>query len=124
MTLYGLITLQAGRTIDVSVTIQGVTIASSDVIRVKIGQIGATPALEVTSIAATANGSIATFSAGASTATVRLAQGDTAALTPACYDMEVLVVDDSETAPANAVKHSINYVLVVLSSHSGSVAIS
>jgi len=124
MSVYGLITLQAGRTKDIAVTIQGVTTVSSDVIRVKIGQIGATPSLDLSSIAATANGSVVTFTAGASTALVRIAQADTASLTPACYDMEVMVVDDSETAPANAVKHSINYVLVVLGSHSGSVAIS
>jgi len=52
--------------------------------------------------------------------TVRLAQGDTSDMEGA-YDAEVLVVDDSETAPADAIKAAEYGVLHVYPSQSGDV---
>lgn len=68
-------------------------IGSSDAIRLKIGKAGETPALDLSTAAATANGSSMTL---ANPTTILLAQGDMAALSPGVYDAEMAVVDDSD----------------------------
>ena len=88
------------------------TLASDDVVRFKIGSDGATPVLDLSSIEPSGNDSSITFTAGTGDCVIRLAQGDLAPLKGA-YDCEILVVDNSETAPANAVKHAEYGVLFV-----------
>lgn len=87
-------------------------IAADDHIRFKLAATaGATPVLDVDSVGATPNGSVVVIdvrgTAGVTPAsgTVRLAQDDTAALTPRKYTgCELALVDNSETAPADAIK--------------------
>ena len=52
--------------------------------------------------------------------TMRLAQGDTSALIGP-YDCEINVVDNSELAPADAIKHAETGVVVFLRSGDGDV---
>jgi hypothetical protein len=88
-----------------------VALAADDVVRIKIGTNLETPLLDLSSIEPTDNGSSITFTPAGNTATVRLAQGDLLAICQAApgemaFDAEVDVVDNSETAPANAIKHA------------------
>lgn len=100
-----------GRTKDYSVKLyeqDGVTaftLAVTDVVRFKMSLGTGLPVLDLRSGAATAFGSKVTVTAvSPAEAVVRLAQGDLALLEPGVYDAEVIVVDDSETAPADAAK--------------------
>ena len=88
------------------------TLAANDVVRFKIGSDGAVPLLDLSSIEASGNGSSLTFTAGTGNCVVRLAGGDVANLKGA-YDCEILVVDNSETAPPDAAKHAEYGVLFV-----------
>lgn len=118
-----------GRTRDFTLTLYeadgttGVALAAEDVVRVKIGLRGATPLLDLDSVAATSNGSLVTITSIVAPAvcTLRLAQGDLSSLFPGAYDLEVSVVDDSETAPADAIKSATQGVLHVLPSMGGDV---
>lgn len=105
---------EAGRTVDFTVQIKEddgtyLQLAATDHVRCKIGRGTGTPTLDLDSVAATANGSVVTIDQrgdGSTThcsVTVRLAQGDTSSLWGA-YTCEVAVIDDSETAPADAIK--------------------
>jgi len=105
---------EAGRTVDFTVTLKTVSggylvLAGTDVVRCKVGRGTGAPDLDLDSVAATANGSVVTVDEvgdGSTTyaqVTVRLAQGDTGSLFGA-YTAEVAVIDDSETAPADAIK--------------------
>ena len=97
------------------------TLAATDVVRVKIGRAGDTPLLDVDSIAATANGSVVTVDTlNPASVTLRLAQADTLTL-KGTYDIEVNVVDDSETDPADAIKAAEYGSLSVIASQSGDV---
>jgi len=122
----------AGRTLDLTVTIKTdsggyLQLAADDVVRVKIGRVGAV-ALDLDSVAATANGSVVTVdevgdgSATHATVTVRLAQGDLTGLR-GTYSMEILVVDNSETAPADAVKAAEIGVLHIIPTQDGDVGL-
>lgn len=101
----------------------GIILAATDKVRVKIGRGDqTTPDLDILSGTPTANSSSVTIdSVGSATAaaqyTVRLAQVDTALLTGAVYEGLVAVVDDSETAPADAfivVEYFVLHVLPAL----------
>ena len=74
--------------------------------RLKIGRGEVLELLEVTSIAATANGSVITINDITAPAeySILLAQGDLLTLPAGTYDAELLLVDDSETSPDNAAK--------------------
>ena len=122
----------AGRTLDLTVTIKTdsggyLQLAADDVVRVKVGRAGAA-AIDLDSVAATANGSVVTVdevgdgSATHASVTVRLAQGDLSGMQGA-YSMEVLVVDNSETAPADAIKAAEIGVLNVLPTQDGDVGL-
>jgi hypothetical protein len=113
----------ANRTVDFTVTLKTnsgdyLQLQSGDVVRVKVGRVG-TVELDLDSAAASANGSSVTVdqlgdgSATHASVTVRLAQGDTNGMRGA-YDCEVLVVDDSETSPADAIKAAEIGVIHVL----------
>lgn len=113
------IRIYRNRTRDYTVTLyeaDGTTelsLAASDVVRMKIGSDGATPLLDLDSIDATPAGSKVTFTPSTGDCTVRLAQGDVNGLSPGAYDCEILVIDNSETAPADAAKHAEYGVLFV-----------
>lgn len=101
-----------------------VNLALTDVVRVKIYRGDqATPDLDLDQ-AVNANGSVVTVDdrgdeSTAASCTLRLAQGDTLNLSHVCYDVEVGIVDDSETAPADAYKPVQQAVLHVLSGPAG-----
>ena len=103
----------ANRTVDFTVTLKTnsggyLQLQAGDVVRVKIGRVG-TVGLDLDSAAASANGSSVTVaqlgdgSATHASVTVRLAQGDLNGM-QGTYDVEALVVDDSETTPADSIK--------------------
>ena len=83
-------------------------LGASDVVRCKV-QRGSTEVLDIDSETATANGSLVTIdelgdgSATNASVTVRFAQEDLTALAGG-YTVIIGVVDDSETAPADAFK--------------------
>jgi len=91
-----------------------VTIASGDAVRVKIGRNGETPILDLSSAAASANGSTLT---AANPATLYLVQGDATA-TPGAYDLEAAVVDASESK----IKHAETGVFVLHETPLGGVS--
>ena len=93
-----------------------VTLAAGDIVRVKVGHADSTPELDLSSIAPTANGSGVTIDTlSPASVTLRLAQGDTANLA-GTYDIEVNVVDVSETVPPNAIKAVEYGALAILAS--------
>ena len=98
-------------------------LAAADSVRIKIGRTGATPNLDLKSGAATSNGSVPSFTVGTNDVTLRIGQADLSSIVPGAYDMEVLVVDDSETAPDNAIKHVQFGVLMVHDSQTGAVTL-
>jgi len=123
----------ANRTADYTITIKTdaggyVQLEATDVVRVKIGRVGATPDLDIDSVAATSNGSLVTVdqvgdgSSVHASVTLRLAQADLTAL-QGVYDCEVLVVDDSETSPANAIKAAEYGIVGILLSQAGDVGL-
>ena len=118
------LTIHKGRTSDDTVALyesDGTTalvLAATDVVRVKFfKRDGDTPDLDIDSAAASANGSVVTVDTlNPSSCTLRIAQGDTSGLVPGPYRAEILVVDDSESSPADAVKMvemGVAYVLGV-----------
>lgn len=104
-------------------------LANSDKVRIKVGrQSDGTPILDLLSGTATTNGSLVTItSRGSSSASAKyefkLAQGDTKNMEPGTYDMEVLVVDDSETSPADAVKMAEQGALMLRETLDGGVGL-
>ena len=103
----------------------GIVLAATDVVRFK-AYIGdqATPNLELSSISANANGGVVTVTqlTTPATVTVRLAQEDTD-IHLGAYDCEILVSDDSETAPADAAKSAMRGVLVITRSGGGDIGL-
>ncbi len=105
-----------------------ITLAETDVVRFKMGRRdGVKPDLDLVSGVATANGSTITIeqrgpSPGAEV-TVRFAQADTSGLVAGPYDAEIMVVDDSEIAPADAVKSAEFGTVHLLETMGGSVAL-
>jgi len=97
-----------------------VTLLSDDVVRVKIGRGGGTPDLDLSSIEPESGGSSVTFTAASNDVTVRFGT-DTADLEPGAYDVELAVVDNSETAPADAIKHAEYGVMVLHPTMGGEV---
>jgi len=120
----------ANRTVDFTVTLKTnsegyLQLQAGDVVRVKVGRAG-TVELDLDSVAATMNGSVVTVdevgdgSATHASVTVRLAQGDLDGMS-GLYSVEVLVVDDSEVSPADAIKACEYGCLGVLPSMNGDV---
>jgi len=121
---------QANRTTDWTIAIKTASggylqLAATDVVRVKVSRAGTT-ILDLDSVAASSNGSSVTVdelgdgSTTYASVTLRLAQGDTASL-QGTYDVEVAVVDDSETTPADAIKTAERGVLHIVPSGDGDV---
>lgn len=102
--------------------VTGLVLAASDVVRFKLGRgDGATPDLDLDSAAATANGSVVTIDdlTAPADVTVRFAQADISGLHPGVYRGEILVVDDSETDPADAIKYNQLVVVHVIGTLGG-----
>ena len=103
------LTVYKNRTMDFSGTVKdadgtAVTLAADDVLRFKIGKRGTT-SLEIDNVA-TANGSVISIDTPASgTYDLRIAQGDTEDLVSGAYEAELAVVDVSDTAPDDPIKH-------------------
>lgn len=134
--------LYAGRTEDfpwemyywdtASRTFKPLAIANDDHVRFKLGltETG-TPTLDLDSVWATANGSVVTISTRGTldsvpaAGTVRFAQADTANLTARRYAFcELALVDNSETAPADAIKVFGRGAILLKSSPGGDIGIS
>jgi hypothetical protein len=105
-----------------------VAIESTDQLRFKLSATeGGTPVLDLTKTA-NANGSGVTVEhvgiAGvkAASGTIRLAQADTALLSGRYY-WELNLVDDSETAPANAIKPIMRGTIVFRPSQGGTITL-
>jgi len=122
----------ANRTVDFTVVLKTaggdyLQLQASDVVRVKVGRAG-TVELDLDSIAATPNGSVVTVdqlgdgSATHASATVRLAQGDLDGM-QGTYDISIGVVDDSESAPADAFKCAEMGALSVIPTMNGDVGL-
>ncbi len=126
------ITIYVGRTCDYQFTLRdansdGVLISASDVVRFKLGRgDNATPDLDLRSGDATGNGSTITIDqlTAPAKATVRIAQNDAAELAPGTYRGELLLVDDSEDAPADAIKLASLGVVYVVGGLGGNVDLS
>ena len=103
-----------------------IELAGTDVVRFKIYKRDeATPVLDLDSAAASDNSSSITVdetgTSPTAQVTIRIAQADTVSLTPGVYRGEISVVDDSETAPADAIKHTESGVVYILGSGGGDV---
>lgn len=105
-----------------------ITLAATDVVRFKIYRRDqATPLLDLDSKDASANNSSVTVDETGPTptaaVTLRIAQADALLLDPGVYRGEVSVVDDSETAPVNAVKHVEDGVVFVSGTGGGDIGL-
>ncbi len=126
---WGTIKVERRRTVDYTFTLYqqdattGILLAATDVVRFKVFASDGTVALDIDSVAATSNGSIVTIDSRAAPAqvTVRFGQTDVTALTSSSYQGEICIVDDSETAPADAIKRCAHGKIAVLMSGSGDV---
>lgn len=92
-----------------------ITLGSGDVIRVKIGHAGSTPLLDLNSTTATSGGSSLTF---ANPTTMFLHQTDMNSLSPGRYDIEVSLVDHSQS---DAIKMAEKGVFHLENTQTGSV---
>lgn len=124
--------LTRNRTTDISITLYesngstSITLAASDEVRFKMYRRDAdTPDLDLDSAADSGNDSgIDIDNLGPSPAasvTVRFAQADLTGLNPGVYKAEVTVVDDSETAPVNAIKHVESGVIYLQEAPGGDI---
>jgi len=101
------------------------TTGTSDTVRVKIGKGRDTPLLDLSSAAATTNGSSVTISTqGGETlgqVVVRLEQRDVAAsLWPGVFDMETTLVDESDSSK---LKNYLTDELAVIATQSGNTGL-
>ena len=120
----------AGRTVDYDAAIYegdgrtALNIAADDKVRFKLADTeNGTPTLDIVSGTPTANGSTVTISGTTpGTCTVRLAQGDTSTLSGTKY-WELILIDNSETSPADAAKTICYGTMVFKPSMGGSIGL-
>lgn len=121
-----------GRTRDHSISIREadestvVTLAATDVVRVKVySGDNETPGLDLLSGESSPNDSTVTVDnlATVPQVTLRLAQGDTSDWVLGVYDVDVIVVDDSESAPADAAKHAMSGLLYLTGTGGGGLGL-
>ena len=104
----------------------GIVLASTDKVRVKIFRgNNQTPDLDLVDGTVTANGSTLTIDqrTAPTTVTLRVAQADTASLPLGVYEVDVIVVDDSETAPVDAAKPAMEGLLYLTGSGGGDLGL-
>ena len=126
---WGEITIERRRTADFQFTIYesdgvtGIALSTADVVRFKAFSRDGVAALDLDSVAASSNGSSVTVdnTTSPAKATVRFAQDDVAAMSHPIYYGELLIVDDSELTPADAIKRAAHGRLIVLGSGGGDV---
>lgn len=117
------ITAYRGRTklCDITITDEdgdNVSISGSDAIRVKIGNGKDTPLLDLDTVAATANGSSLTL---ANPTRLRLDQSDLSGIPAGVYDIEVSVVDNSDS---QKIKHAESGTFALHDTPGGDVGLS
>ncbi len=105
-----------------------VTLAATDGVRFKVYRRDqATPVLDLDSDAASGNGSSVTVDeegpSPTASVTVRVAQADLLALDPGIYRADVSVADDSENAPANALKAFEDGVVFISGTGGGDIGL-
>ncbi len=103
-----------------------ITLAATDVVRFKIYRRDQeTPLLDLDSVAASGNDSSITVDetgpSPTASVTLRIAQADALLLDPGIYRGEISVVDDSETAPVDAVKHAEDGIVFVSATGGGDI---
>ena len=126
---WGELILERRRTVDYQFAIYesdgatGIALTTGDVVRCKVYARDGSVALDLDSAANSSNESGITIdnTTAPARATVRFAQDDVADLAMGHYYGELLVVDDSETAPADAIKRAGHGKFVVYGSASGDV---
>ena len=105
-----------------------IAIAATDKIRFKMGRNdGKALILDLLDGTANANGSKVTRTSlddAAGVIDIRFGQADIAALTPGIYRGDLMVIDDSETEPANAAKPAQSFVIYVIAGFGGSLGLS
>lgn len=104
----------------------GIVLAATDVLRVKIFRgNNQTPALDIFDVSDLANSSGITITqrTAPATATLRITQADTASLPLGVYEVDIIVVDDSETAPADAAKQAMSGLLYLTGSGGGDLGL-
>lgn len=117
------ITAYKGRSSEHLVTVTDVNgtvspFAPTDLMRLKIGNAGAIPLLDLNNIVpATATSFL---SPRDNPATLTLHQDDLTALTPGIYDLEAAIVDDSDL---DKIKHASKGVFVLLDTQLGDVGL-
>lgn len=122
------LTIHRGRTEQWTATLTtaaggNVTLAEADVVRFKLGRGLSAPLLDLDNVATAAGSLVTVTQLNPGQYTLRVAQDDTASLAPGDYDAEVIVVDSSETAPANAAKHVEYGIVHLLPSMAGDVGL-
>ena len=104
----------------------GIGLASTDKVRVKIFRgNNQTPDLDLVDGTVTANGSTLTIDqrTAPTTVTLRVAQADTASLPLGVYEVDIIVIDDSETAPVDAAKQAMGGLLYLTGSGGGNLGL-
>ena len=121
------ITVARGRSVDYSGVLYesdestAVTPASGSKVRFKAGRRnGATPALDIDSVAATANGSVMTLDVDTGAYTLKIDQNDTRDLVPGVYEAEIALVDVGD---GNRIKTAEFGTLQILESLDGDLSI-
>ncbi len=104
------------------------TLAATDVVRFKVYRRDqAIPLLDLDSAAASANDSSITVDelgpSPTASVTVRVAQADLLEMDPGIYRGEISIVDDSETAPVNAIKLAKDGVVSVSGTGGGNIGL-
>lgn len=92
---------------------------TSNVIRVKIGQDGFTPLLDLVSTSPSANGSSVTKNATTGNPFVLRLDKDDLVFAPGNYDVEIIVMDSSAGAVLTTMKKGI---LVLLATQAGAIS--
>ena len=104
----------------------GILMESTDVLRVKIFRGNSqTPDLELFDISDTSNDSGITITqrSAPATATLRIAQADTENLPLGVYEVDIIVVDDSESAPVDAAKQAMGGLLYLTGTGGGDLGL-
>lgn len=120
------ITVVRGRTRDFSGTLYEsdettpITPDTGSVVRFKAGRRNlATPVLEISSVAANANGSVMTLDISTGAWTMKIAQGDTAELLPGPYEAEIALVDSGDDDLIKSAEQGVLNILPALAGDIG-----
>lgn len=98
------------RTYDIALKTQAgtdYTLAAEDEVLVHVYRIAQTPVLTLNTWEVDGGGSFVTFTPGSNDAVLKICQDDVAGLVPGLYDVEIVVLDDSDRVAGDyaAAKH-------------------